>query len=1230
MRSAIVILTSFALATGVIAQHGHVDIPEIDRYVHSMLDKYNKYTKYPGPSPTYWQHPSPRPTKPVPKPPVDKCSFWMENIKHQGVAAFNPSPSTYQVFRNVKDFGAQGDGVTDDTAAINNAISSGGRCGPQTCGPGTTTTSPAVVYFPSGTYMVNASIIDYYYTQIIGNPNCLPIIRAFATFTGGLGVIDGDQYGAHGLGWGSTNKFWTQIRNFVIDMTLVPASSAITGIHWPTAQATSLQNIVFNMSDANGTQHQGFFIEEGSGGFMNDLTFYGGLNAITFGNQQFTVRNLTFYNAVTAINQIWDWGMTYYGISINNCSVGLNMAAGGPTAQSVGSMTFFDSSITNTPIGIITAHDATSQPLTAGSLIVENVVLNNVPIAIQGPGATTALAGTTGQTTITGWGEGHSYTPNGPVNFEGPIVPNNRPANLLAGNRYYARSKPQYQNYPVSSFVSARTSGATGNGHTDDTAALQRAIYAARAQNKVLYVDHGDYLVTSTIYVPSGSKIVGESYSVILSSGSFFNSVNKPQLLFRLARTGNLAASSGVIYLFLHEANNEARYSSINVTSANLNQNCIAAFMHFHVTKQSSGLYLENVWLWTADHDVEDPALRQITVYTGRGMLVESSGPVWLVGTAVEHNVLYEYQFVKASNIFGGQMQIETAYYQPNPPAPIPFPYVASLNDPQFPVATITADGYVIPASEGWGLRIVDSSNLLFYGVGLYSFFNNYSTACSNQGAGETCQNHIFSLEGRNSAISLYNLNTVGTHYQITIDGKEVAYYADNANGFISTRSSRDEKRRDDELRGLLIDHITNAWQLEKPAHNGDEDGELGCCDLENETSVPNVLRSSRGRRMILYALLFVVALIYAWRLLIRPDLIEDYELVEGFRLRQNGTYGVAKGGHWKHGGAKIQFLPKRLLPGGEGDAYGKRRLVFVGDTHGCRKELLSLLEAVHFDAANDHLIATGDVISKGPDSAGVLEELIRLHATSVRGNHEDRILASAKSSDIASDDDAVNVSRSKKAKEDRKLIKHFKKRHFAYLERMPLILRIPALPLALRPSAKKDSPLAEEMLVVHAGLVPDVPVEKQDPYFVMNMRSLTGKSHTPSSEHATGKKRKGERFRPWIDIWNWYAEHLFKGKSLSGNTADDGPDNPDKEWLQNTKTGVESIMSAVTGRMQHEHSPKPQIVVYGHDSKVGLSLKRWTKGLDSGCVSGGHLTAMVLDAKGRTEIVSVKCGEYW
>lgn len=174
-------------------------------------------------------------------------------------------------------------------------------------------------------------------------------------------------------GFGSTNLFFRQIRNFIIDMTGVPHNLSVTGVHWPTAQATSIQNVVFQMSTQNGTKHQGIFIENGSGGFMNDLVFQGGLYGATFGNQQFTMRNLTFYDAVIAINQIWDWGWTYKSVSINNCSIGLSMNSGGRTAQSVASVTFIDSSISNTPVGIVTAHDATSQPPTGGSLIIENV-----------------------------------------------------------------------------------------------------------------------------------------------------------------------------------------------------------------------------------------------------------------------------------------------------------------------------------------------------------------------------------------------------------------------------------------------------------------------------------------------------------------------------------------------------------------------------------------------------------------------------------------------------------------------------------------------------------------------------------------------------------------------------------------------------------------------------------------------------------------------------------------
>lgn len=54
------------------------------------------------------------------------------------------------------------------------------------------------------------------------------------------------------------------VRNFVIDVRNVPAGmSQGTGIHWQVAQATSLINIVFYMSAAPGTAHQGIWMENG-------------------------------------------------------------------------------------------------------------------------------------------------------------------------------------------------------------------------------------------------------------------------------------------------------------------------------------------------------------------------------------------------------------------------------------------------------------------------------------------------------------------------------------------------------------------------------------------------------------------------------------------------------------------------------------------------------------------------------------------------------------------------------------------------------------------------------------------------------------------------------------------------------------------------------------------------------------------------------------------------------
>jgi len=74
----------------------------------------------------------------------------------------------------------------------------------------------------------------------------------------------------------------------------------------------------------------------------------------------------------------------------------------------------------------------------------------------------------------------------------------------------------------------------------------------------------------------------------------------------------------------------------------------------------SISITLQGLWAWLADHDLDGDGTTQLSLFSGRGILSESQGPGWMIGTASEHHVIYQYSLVGAQDHYMGLIQTET------------------------------------------------------------------------------------------------------------------------------------------------------------------------------------------------------------------------------------------------------------------------------------------------------------------------------------------------------------------------------------------------------------------------------------------------------------------------------------------------------------------------------------------------------------------------------------------
>jgi hypothetical protein len=218
------------------------------------------------------------------------------------------------------------------------------------------------------------------------------------------------------------------------------------------------------------------------------------------------------------------------------------------------------------------------------------------------------------------------------------------------------------------------------------------------------------------------------------------------------------------------------------------------------------------------------------------------------------------------------------------------------------------------------------------------------------------------------------------------------------------------------------------------------------------------------------------------------------------------------------------------------------RRTILIGDVHGCVAELRALLVACEH-SPDDEVIFVGDLVAKGPDSQGVVQLARELGARGVRGNHDHHVLSwRRKHLSGAGPQHTLKPHHQQVADT-------LTEADWRYIESLPLVLRLPKL----------------NLIVVHAGFVPGVPLAEQRAEHLLNLRSI-GRDGRPGKRVSDGD--------PWATTW-----------------------------------------------------PGPEHVVFGHDAMRGLQQLPLATGLDTGCVYGRELTALILPEK---RLVQVRATRVW
>ena len=269
----------------------------------------------------------------------------------------------------------------------------------------------------------------------------------------------------------------------------------------------------------------------------------------------------------------------------------------------------------------------------------------------------------------------------------------------------------------------------------------------------------------------------------------------------------------------------------------------------------------------------------------------------------------------------------------------------------------------------------------------------------------------------------------------------------------------------------------------------------------------------------------------------------------------------------------------------------------FIGDIQGCDAAFTRLLEHIDFSASRDTLYLLGDLVNRGPDSAGVLRRAMQL-GDSVRallGNHDLHLLAAAHGARHPSRRDTLN-SILDAADRDAML---------EWVRQQPL--------------ARSFTLNGEQMLMIHAGVLPQWTLETTLGY-ADEVQQMLRSPELPEFL----KQMYGNLPDRWSDDLHGADRLRVIINSLTRLRFCSPEGVMDFDSTESAATPPEGLMPWFDAP---DRQTAEVLVAFGHWSTLGLVNRPNLLALDTGCIWGGCLSAMRIGTTlADRELFDVEC----